>query len=152
MPQAWRIVRAQYFQSAFTGEGAARYGGRWNSRGRPVVYTSWSKSLAALEILVHLNPPLPFKYLAVKIEFEEKLLSRLASAALPSDWRLEPPPPSTKQVGDAWLRTRESAILAVPSVIIPDESNYLLNPGHPEFHQVSFAQPEPFVFDPRLLA
>lgn len=152
MPQAWRIVRALHFETAFTGEGAARFGGRWNPRGRPVVYTSWSKSLAALEILVHLNPPLPFQYVAVKIEFEERLVTRLASATLPSDWRLEPPPISTKQVGDAWLRARNSAILAVPSVIVPDESNYLLNPGHPDFHQISFAQPEPFVFDPRLLS
>jgi RES domain-containing protein len=151
MPQAWRIVRTLHFPSAFTGEGAARFGGRWNSRGRPVVYTSWSKSLAALEILVHLNPPLPFTYLALQIEFEERLVTRLASAALPSDWRLEPPPPSTKQVGDAWLRARDSAILAVPSVIIPDEANYLLNPGHPEFHQITIGRPEPFMFDPRLL-
>ena len=152
MPQAWRIVRSLHFQSAFTGEGAARYGGRWNSRGRPVVYTSWSKSLAALEILVHLNPPLPFRYVSVQIEFEERLVTRLVSSALPLDWRLEPPPQSTKQVGDAWLRARESAILAVPSVIIPDETNYLLNPGHPEFQDIIFGQPEPFMFDPRLLA
>lgn len=152
MPNAWRIVREKHAGSAFTGEGSARFGGRWNSRGRAVVYSSGSKSLAALEILVHLNPPIPFKYVAWRLEFDAKLLVRVTAADLPADWRLEPPPPSTRQLGDAWLQSQRSPILAVPSVIIPGELNFLLNPAHREFKQISIGEPEPFAFDPRLLS
>src|SRR5258705_349554 len=74
MPEAWRIVKAKHAATAFSGEGAARTGGRWNSRGVPVVYTSSTKSLAALESLVHLNPPVLFKYVAIRIQFDDALI------------------------------------------------------------------------------
>lgn len=149
MKQAWRIVKAKHAATAFSGEGARLYGGRWNSVGTSVVYASGSKALAALESLVHLNPPVLFKYVAIPIEFDESLLEKVA--ALPVDWTEEPPPPVTKDIGDLWVKAARSAVLELPSVIIPGEPNYLLNPAHPDFKKIAIGKPEPFSFDPRLL-
>ena len=150
MPEAWRILKAKHVATAFSGEGA-KSGGRWNSRGVAMVYTSGTKALAALENLVHLNPPMIFKYVAIRIEFDTGLIEKAALSELPADWRVEPPPPSTKQLGDAWVRAGRSAILAVPSMIISSELNYLLNPAHPGFKKIFVGKPEEFTFDPRLL-
>ena len=152
MPEAWRIVKEQHAATAFSGEGAAKTGGRWNSRGVPVVYTSSTKSLAALESLVHLNPPVLFKYAAIRITFDDALVEIVRPKALPPDWQSEPPPPSSKRLGDAWVRETRSAILALPSVIIPGERNFLLNPAHPDFKKIAIGKPQRFAFDPRLLA
>jgi RES domain-containing protein len=78
-------------------------------------------------------------------------MANQAAEILPPDWQSEPPPPSTKALGDAWVQELRSAVLQLPSVIIPGESNYLLNPAHPDFKRISIANPEPFAFDPRLL-
>lgn len=147
----YRIVKEKHVQTAFSGEGAAQTGGRWNSRAVAVVYTSASKSLAALETLVHLNPLVFLKYKIIRIEFSEDLVERIATAVLPPDWRAEPPPHSTKRIGDPWVRESRSAILAMPSVIISDEVNYVLNPAHPDFKKITISQPQDFVFDPGLL-
>jgi len=151
MPEAWRIVKEKHAATAFSGEGAAKTGGRWNSRGVAVVYTSSTKSLAALESLVHLNPPILFKYVAFRIKFDEALVEIFVAKALPADWQSEPPPPSTKAIGDAWVREARSAMIALPSVIISGEPNYLINPAHPDFKKISIGKPETFAFDSRLL-
>jgi RES domain-containing protein len=151
MPEAWRIVKAKHAATAFSGEGAARTGGRWNSRGVVVVYASASKSLAALETLVHLNPPVAFKCVAFRIRIDLELVGKLSFLRLPVDWQAEPPAPSSQVIGDAWVREARSAVLEVPSVIIPGESNYLLNPAHRDFRTILIGEPEPFAFDPRLL-
>lgn len=149
--RAWRIVKEKYAATAFSGEGAALTGGRWNSRGARVVYTSGTRSLAALETLVHLNPPVLFRYVLFRVEFDVRLVETIPPAALPDNWREEPPPPATKAIGDAWAREGRSAVLEAPSVIIPGEPNYLLNPLHPDFKHVAISEPEPFAFDPRLV-
>ncbi|MFM7805220.1 MAG: RES family NAD+ phosphorylase, partial [Verrucomicrobiota bacterium] len=82
MKRAWRIVREDHGYAAFDGEGAWRFGGRWNSRGTQVVYTSGTRSLAALETLVHLNPPVAFQYVAIPVEFDEALLETFANQAV----------------------------------------------------------------------
>lgn len=151
MPVAWRVVRTRYAESAFSGEGAFRYGGRWNSRGRPMVYTSGSRALAALEILVHLNPPLHFEYRAMQVAMEETHLEKIAVSRLPSDWRSQPSEPETRAIGDRWLRESRSVVLEVPSVIVPEESNFLLNPLHPDFRSLKFSKSQPFSLDPRLI-
>lgn len=150
MGEGWRIVKAKHAATAFTGEGAAKAGGRWNSRGVLVVYTSCTKSLATLENLVHLNPPLTFKYVAILVKFDDALVEVFPVRSLPANWRAEPPPPSTKAIGDAWAKSARSGVLALPSVIT-GETNYLLNPAHPDFKMLNIGKPEPFVFDPRLL-
>ena len=151
MLEAWRMVKEKHIATAFSGEGAARTGGRWNSRGVAVVYTSATRSLAALETLVHLNPLVMFNYRIIRVEFDDGWVERLTLAALSSDWNMEPPPLSTRQLGDDWARSSRSAILAVPSVIIPDETNYVLNPAHPDFKKIAIDEPAPFTFDPRLV-
>jgi RES domain-containing protein len=151
MPEAWRIVKMKHASTAFSGKGAADHGGRWNSRGVAVVYASLTKSLAALENLVHLNPPVRFKWAVFRLEFEDARVEKFALKKLPADWQVEPPPPSTRRIGDLWVREARSAILALPSAIIPGESNFLLNPAHPDFKKISIGRPGPFAFDPRLL-
>ena len=84
MLEAWRIVRERHAATALTGEGAARFGGRWNSRGVAVVYTSSTKSLAALENLVHLNPPVPVRYVAIRLTFDDRLLETFSLKSLPT--------------------------------------------------------------------
>jgi len=151
MKRAWRIVREEHGSAAFDGEGAWRFGGRWNSRGTRMIYTSGTLSLAALETLVHLNPPVAFKYVAIPVEFDEALLETFATSDLPADWNEEPPPPSTAEIGDRWVNESRSPVLELPSVIIPAEPNYLLNPAHPEFKRIRIGKPVRFSFDPRLI-
>ena len=151
MTRAWRIVREDHGYTAFDGEGARRFGGRWNSRGTRTVYTSATLSLAALETLVHLNPPVAFKYVAIPIEFDEALVETFATSDLPADWNEEPPPPSTAEIGDRWVKESRSAVLELPSVIIPAEPNYLLNLAHSDFKRIRIGKPTPFSFDPRLI-
>jgi RES domain-containing protein len=151
MLTAWRIVKEKYVGTAFDGEGAMRFGGRWNSRGVRVVYASGSISLAALETLVHLNPPTPFKYAVISVSFDKSLVEKLPRTALPGDWTAEPPSLSTQRLGDAWAKEGRSAVLELPSVLVPAEPNYLLNPAHADFRKMVFGKAETFVFDPRLL-
>lgn len=115
MKQAWRIVKANYAATAFTGEDAPRTGGRWNSRGTWLVYSSGSQSLAALATLVHLNPPVIFKCAVMGVTFDEGLIEKIDLPDLPSDWRQEPPPPSTKEIGDLRVRQHRSAVLEIPA-------------------------------------
>ena len=152
MIRAWRIIPERHAEGAFTGEGARKYGGRWNSRGRLAVYTSGSLSLAALETLVHLNPPVVFPYLVYPVEFDTKLVHQLDPGNLPARWRGEPVPPAVQQFGDHWLEKMKSAVLAVPSTIIPQETNFILNPSHRDFLKIRILKPDRFVLDPRLFA
>jgi RES domain-containing protein len=148
---AWRIFKKKHKASAFTGEGARRYGGRWNSKGNSVLYTSQSPSLAILEILVHLQShELLEDYLLASISFDENFVEVLPAAKLPAVWRRHPPPPSLQKLGDLWLQNKTTAVLQVPSVIVAAECNYLLNPAHPDFSRCIFGKPQPFRFDPRL--
>ena len=150
--RGWRIVPEDQAATAFDGEGARLYGGRWNSVGVAMVYTSEHKSLAALEVRVHINTTKKLKrYKCFAFEFDEKMMKVFPYGSLPKDWQQEPPPASLQQLGDAWVRAGDSAILAVPSVIISNERNYLLNPKQPEFAKIKIGKAEDFAFDPRLL-
>lgn len=147
----WRICTKQHLRNAFSGEGAALHGGRWNSPGTPVVYTAATKSLAALEILVHTADPndlIDLGYVAVPVEIEDAMLVDVTK--LPRNWKSYPAPISTMKLGDAWARAKNSVALRVPSVVIPSESNFLLNPIHPDFESLSIGKPVPFAFDQRL--
>ena len=152
MPSAWRIVKAPHADRAFTGEGAWRTGGRWNSPGVPMVYASEHKSLAVLEILVHLDPQDVSHHQTFRLAFDKALVERLPGERLPPGWREEMPARAARGVGDTWVRENRSAVLAVPSVLIPEEFNFLFNPNHPDFRKLKIEKPTDFVFDPRLLA
>ena len=152
MPSAWRIVRAAHVNSAFTGEGARVYGGRWNSRGTSVIYVSEHESLAALELFVHLTPLSPDDlYRSFRLEWDDKLTEYFAIKNLPANWNSEPPTFQTMQIGDDWVHAGKSVALGVPSVLTGSEMNFLLNPKHPDFKKIKISQPIDYRFDSRLL-
>jgi len=147
---AWRITKRKHAKLAFNGEGARRFGGRWNSPGTAIVYTAESQSLAALEMLVHLgSPELLDGYVLFAIGIDESLVVQLVGE-LPRNWRSNPVPNRLREQGDEWVRAGTSAVLQVPSVLIPAESNFLLNPRHPDFPKLEVSKPLPFQFDSRL--
>lgn len=150
--RAWRIVKAKHAEAAFSGEGARRYGGRWTSPGAAVVYTASSASLAMLEMLVHVQSQELLKsYILFEVTFEEALVTAVDVRSLPRTWRRSPPPIAVQRVGDAWLEDAGSAVLRIPSVIVPAEWNYLLNPAHPDFAKIAVGPRRPTKFDPRLI-
>ena len=153
MIDVYRLVKRKWLAQAFDGEGARLYGGRWNSKGNACVYCAGSESLALLEVLVHLSDArVAQHYAMLRLQIPEEHLLNARPDTLPADWREEPAPPSTASFGDAWLESGQSLALAVPSVIIPRESNYLLNVLHPAFHTVvALAQELSFGIDPRLV-
>lgn len=150
MPSAWRLTKTRYLATAWDGEGAKRSGGRWNSPGAAVVYVSATLSLALVETLVHVPAGVLPAYSAVPIEFEESLVEVLRAEDLPPRWREHPAPPETRATGDRWVRSARSALLRVPSVVVPVEFNYVVNPGHPDLGRIRIGAPVPFPFDPRL--
>ena len=152
MRRAWRIVKTRHARTAFDGEGARLYGGRWDSPGVAAVYTSESRALATLEVLAGLqtNAPLP-GYVLIPAEFDDALVVAVGLEELPVEWRQNPPPTSTQRMGDRWIASGESAVLGVPSALVPREWNYIFNPRHPDFSSVIVGEQEPLSFDPRLL-
>jgi RES domain-containing protein len=155
MLTSYRIVKAKYITGniadAFDGEGARRYGGRWNTVGTAMVYTSESAALAALEMLVHLDDAslLP-RYVVCPVRFDASLVTDLDPATLPTDWKQTPAPPSLAAIGDAWVQSGASLLLRVPSAVLPLEHNFLINPRHADFSRLHFEPLQAFEFDPRL--
>ncbi len=148
--QVWRVCSKKY--QRFDGAGARLYGGRWNAPGIAVVYASDSLALAALELFVHVDVDLmPTDLVAVKADIPDNLETiTLKAERLPRNWRRYPAPDTLKAIGTAWAARCASAILTVPSAIIPEEHNYLLNPAHRDFKHVRLHKPIPFHFDPRM--
>ena len=136
----------------FDGEGAFRFGGRWNSRGTRILYTSGTLSLAALEMLVHLNSEeILFSYSFASAEFDESLILPVEGfRILPDDWNASPPPLEIQRIGDEWAEAQASVVLKVPTPVLPVEFNYLINIRHPEFTKIKLSKAQPFTFDKRL--
>lgn len=153
MITSWRIAKAKYAATAFEGEGSRRAGGRWNSRGVPIIYTAASAALAALELLVHLGSTriLP-EYVVFSCTFPESVVEPVQAEDLPSDWRSHPAPLTLRRFGDEWAMSRRSAVLKVPSAVIDTETNYLLNPEHRGFRRIVISAPQRFELDKRLLS
>lgn len=152
MIPAFRICATRHASTAFTGEGAKIAGGRWNSPGSSMIYCSSSLSLATLEILVHLEEPeiLASYFSYFEIGIPEDLIAELDTRDLPTGWRAETTFTETSNLGDAWIRSGKSAALSVPSAVTPGESNFLLNPRHPEFGKIRLGKMQRFEPDPRL--
>lgn len=150
--QVWRLCAAEHAGTAFSGEGAKQFGGRWSFAGAPVVYCSATRSLCTLEILAHLDEP---ARLAMRrwVHIAATLPSAcvLHPPRVPDTWRKFPHSAETQRFGTIWTQERRSVALCVPSAIVPGEFNYLLNPLHPDFAKVKVAEPEPYEFDPRLV-
>ncbi len=148
---AYRLVARRFMADAFTGQGARVWGGRWNPAGVGVVYTSGTLSLASLEFLAHFDTGADLPDLvSYRLLFEEPLVTDIGK--LPADWRQIPSPASTQQLGNLWWKNQRSAVLRVPSVIIPGEDNFVLNPTHPDFKTITIESPQSFSIDPRLFA
>lgn len=146
----WRLTRRKY--SDLTGEGARRVGGRWNSPGRAAVYLCEEAALPVLEVLVHLDLPpdlVPSDYVLMRVELD-------ALGAVPGRAMEQGPEgPLTlarsRRHGDAWLEEARTPLLRVPSAIVPESFNLVLNPAHPAAASLPPPASRPFGFDPRLL-
>lgn len=150
MPTVWRMVTARFAASAFSGAGARLYGGRWNRKGVPMVYTAASQSLALLEMLVQ-DEPLRARYVMIPADIPNGVkVERMDAAQLPEDWRDFAARRKLQAIGTAWVQGLSSAVLAVPSAIVPDETNYLLNPLQAEFALIHIGEPQELVTDLRL--
>ena len=148
---AYRISKAAYAATMWSGAGARLTGGRWNSKGVAVAYTSESRALAAMEQLVHLVPPRLLKgYVIAGVTFDEGRVLRIAAAKLPAGWDNPVAPAALKKYGDEWVAAGAYPVLAVPSAVIPAEWNYLINPAHPEAAGFVTSPPRPFEYDARL--
>jgi len=140
LTEAWRLCRRPY--ADLSGDGARLWGGRWNSPGQPVVYLADHPALAVLEVRVHLDLPLellPEDYLLMQVRLPEATTSVVEDE--------QPDPAAT---GDAWLRAADTALLRVPSVLVPFAHNLLLNPRHARAADVAIISTTPFSFDARL--
>jgi RES domain-containing protein len=133
-----------------SGKGAELTGGRWNNKGIAVVYTSESRALCMLEVAVHL--PLgyiPKDYVLISLQVPDTSIESIDAFHLAQDWNQYPPKPSTRIIGDKFVSECKTLLLQVPSVLVPDEHNFLINPAHPDFSQVKILTVVPFEFDSR---
>jgi RES domain-containing protein len=144
----YRLVSSRY--PASEGLGASLYGGRWNHKGTPVIYTSGTVALCALVVLVNADE-LAGDYFVTTIEVPAYIaIATISLDELPPTRNARAPTDVTRDLGTAWATALVTAVLSVPSVVIPRERNYLLNPAHPDFARIQFGNPEPFYFDDRL--
>jgi RES domain-containing protein len=143
----WRIASVAY--AAFDGEGARRYGSR---KGLPAVFASATLSLAALERFVHTDPDLePVDLVAISMEIGASIaIKAIEVDELPQDWRTYPAPPALAIIGERWLKAADTAVLSVPSAVIPHERNFIVNPAHGDVPKLKMHKAESFSFDPRL--
>ncbi|MEN8167500.1 MAG: RES domain-containing protein [Pseudomonadota bacterium] len=151
MFNVWRIVTARFIDTAFSGEGARRYGGRWNHKGVPMVYTTGSQSLAMLEMLVQ-DEPLRAHYFMIPAVIPPGLkIDHVSIDQLTTDWREHSALERLRAIGGEWATQLSSTVLAVPSAVVPAETNYLLNPKHPGFAKIAIDKPQELVTDLRLI-
>ena len=148
--RAWRIAKQAYALDR-TGAGGLHEGGRWHEVGVPVIYAGLSAEICALEKLVHTGPILPVDLVLVALSLPDapELYEKAAVAAL-AGWDVLPPGGATADFGTAFLRSGRALGLIVPSAIMPEARNVILNPLHPRFADVELAVERPFSFDPRL--
>ena len=146
----WRLALPR-FASALDGEGARLFGGRWNSRGIPAVYSSKGPSTALLELLVHGDPEeWPDEYSLIELIAPDSLGTEvIAYAEFPANWRNVPHHPWFREIGDRWLLGQSTALLEVPSVVVPAEANVLINPRHPDAAEITVGSIQPFPLDER---
>jgi RES domain-containing protein len=148
----YRLSRSTYAND-LTGKGAERYGGRWNSKGTPLLYTSQSRALCALEIAV--NTPLgifPEDFVVIEIAIPDKSIAILKSNQLPLQWNAHPFGKGTQKIGDAFVRESKTLVLKVPSATVEGDFNFLINPLHSQISSIKIKSIKPFTFDHRLFS
>lgn len=153
--EAWRLASPEHGGTVgdmLSGEGARRYGGRWNTPGRRAVYLGGSLALASMELLVHLKAPAVLEaYRKLRVRIPRALVAAVSECDLPADWAAPRMHPGTQEMGDRWLRSRASAVLRVPSAVVIGEVNYIANPRHPDFGRIDAGTIRGFRFDARVL-
>jgi RES domain-containing protein len=145
--RVYRITLAKFSTSLY----ASGFGARWNSKGTFVIYTAGSRSLACLENLVHRSGEgldAGFRVMTIDIP-DDLIIDRVIMNDLPANWRKFSQQASTRAIGDAWVKKGKAAVLEVPSAIIPQEFNYILNPNHRDFKKIALISSEEFSFDRR---
>lgn len=149
----YRLGKPRHADEHFSGLGGLYAQGRWTARGRPVVYASESVSLAVLEYTLNYRRRgwVPASVLAQAEIPDDLHIETVNVAHLPRTWDAAEPPSALRQFGEDWLERAASAVLKVPSAVVVQEWNYLLNPRHPDFHKNHFAKPKPYTFDRRLV-
>ena len=145
----YRISKCKYTGS-LTGEGAAAYGGRWNSKGTYIVYTAATPSLALLESVVHISNIPVDDYCMATIEFPENKIKEIKFTDLPENWFLNPAPDQLKSIGDKFIKDNIFLALKLPSAIMMEDFNLLLNPNHPDFSKVNLVGTRTIPIDERL--
>ncbi len=147
----YRLSKSKYCRD-LSGKGAETSGGRWNSKGVAMLYTSASRALATTEIAVHTSLGLvPTDYVMVTIEIPDGVSEESVNEpGLSPDWRSFPHPHFTQEIGDQFVKENNFLVLKVPSAIVQGDFNYLINPKHPEFSTVNILKTESFSFDERL--
>ncbi len=132
--------------------GARLYGARWNSKGIAAAYMASSRALAVLEVLVHLQPLfVPENFCIAEIEVPAESILNIDLKTLPANWKDVLPPAELKQIGNQFLRDSKYLLMKVPSSVVPEEFNFILNPQHPDSSKVKILTTQPFNFDNRLL-
>lgn len=148
--KVYRLGRTRH-SNDLSGEGARLFGGRWNHVMIPCLYTSSTKALAVLEYTVNINiDDIPRALSLVTLEIPDDAIKATTMADLPGDWSAKPAPYSTKEWGSSWLKSAADLAIAVPSVVIPSEWNYLINPIHPGMADCRILEVEDFVYDTRI--
>jgi RES domain-containing protein len=149
----WRLCRKEFAAAPLAGEGGLRVAGRWHHKGHRIVYCAAHASLGVLEALVHFDPALaPVDLVLIEIAVPEDLaIPSVPRSKLPANWTVTPAPRQLQDLGSEWLTGGRSALLAVPSAIVPDESNVLVNPLHSDARRLRVVTKKPFAFDRRLL-
>jgi RES domain-containing protein len=151
----WRISKRRYAippASAFDGEGSRRRGGRWTPPGRRAAYASSSLALASLEYFVNLDPEdAPTDLVSIRVEIPDGVrFEQVSIPSLPDTWRRTPFPQELWIIGETWLLSASSVCLLVPSAVVPEEVNLIVNPSHPDFKDLQFSEAVEFTFDRRM--
>lgn len=151
MRRVYRIALAKHARD-LSGRGARLTGGRWNAKDTAVIYTSESRSLAAMEYLVHVSlTDIPPEIKIVSIGIPEMTIPKqIDPSDLPRDWRKSPAPFLLGDIGTRWVSSMESLLLRVPSAVVMHEFNILINPTHPDMKSVKIIEVESFIYDERL--
>jgi len=145
----YRINKCAYIND-LSGKGAAMYGGRWNNKDTYVVYTAQSRALALLEAVVHIGKIPAVGYCMAAIEIPDNSIEKFPEDKLPANWHANPSPDYLKEIGDRFIKARKYLALQMPSALMEEECNYLLNPAHPTFSKVKIISERPINIDERL--
>ncbi len=149
--RVFRLTRNKYAKE-LNGKGASKSGNRWNSKGTEMIYSAESRALAMAEVIVHLPlHTLPNDYVMVELNVPSNIpVKELRLKDLPDNWSDNPPAHQTQKIGDDFINANNFCILKVPSAVVPEDYNYLINPYHKQFENISIIAIKGFFFDPRL--